>query len=108
VSRRQSGFTLIELLVVIAIVAILMGDSVWVGAWPYRDDSVPSDLTGESGYPGYPHGQGYFMGRFCVDRHREAINLGFVDSRVDRVPLRELWLQKWHRAFIPNPDIDLP
>ena len=48
------------------------------------------------------------MGRFCVDRHREAINLGFVDSRVDRVPLKELWLLKWHRTFAPNPDIVLP
>ena len=86
----------------------LLGDSIWVGAWPYRDDKVPPDLTGESGYPGYPHGEGYFMGRFCVDRHREAINLGFVDSRVDRLSLRELWLQKWHRTFAPNPDVILP
>ena len=86
----------------------LLGDSVWVGAWPYRDDRMPADVTGESGYPGYPHSKGNFMGRFCVDRHRQSINLGFVDSRVDRVPLNELWLQKWHQTFTPNPDITLP
>ena len=55
-----------------------------------------------------PHGQGYFMGRFCIDRHNGAINLGFVDTHVDRVPLKELWTLKWHRRFIPNPDISLP
>ena len=86
----------------------LLGDSVWVGAWPYSIDKVPNDLTGVQGYPGYPHGEGYFMGRFCIDLHKMAINLGFVDSRVERVPLRELWLQKWHRGFVPNPDVSLP
>jgi prepilin-type N-terminal cleavage/methylation domain-containing protein len=86
----------------------LLGDSVWVGAWPFRNDRVPPDLTGERGYPGYPHSEGHFMGRFCIDRHKQAINLGFVDSRVDRVPLKELWLQRWHRTFTPNPDITLP
>ncbi|GEM_PF-2889522 len=79
----------------------------WVGAWPFADDTVPDDLTGEQGYPGYPHGQGYFMGRFCLDRHKMAVNLGFVDSRVERVPLKELWTQKWHRRFIANPEISI-
>ncbi len=86
----------------------LLGDSVWVGAWPFADDTVPDDLTGEQGYPGYPHGQGYFMGRFCIDRHKMAVNLGFVDSRVERVPLKELWIQKWHRHFIGNSDVSIP
>ncbi|MBM4027760.1 MAG: type II secretion system protein [Planctomycetes bacterium] len=86
----------------------VLGDSVWVGAWPYRDDQAPGDLTGTKGYPNYPHGQGYFMGRFCIDRHRMAINLGFVDTHAERVPLKELWAQKWHRGFVPNPEITLP
>ncbi|UCG59979.1 MAG: type II secretion system protein [Phycisphaerales bacterium] len=86
----------------------LLGDSVWVGSWPFDVDTVPQDLSGESGYPGYPHGEGYFMGRFCVDRHKRAINVGFVDSRVDRVPLEELWTLKWHQNFIPNPDVAIP
>ena len=86
----------------------LLGDSVWVGSWPYDVDLVPEDLSGEIGYPGYPHGEGYFMGRFCVDRHKKAINVGFVDSRVERVYLEELWTLKWHKNFKPNYDVSLP
>jgi len=91
----------------------LMGDSMWVGSWPFHDDAVPGDLTGEGGYgaigsPSYPHGPGYFMGRFCLDRHKQAINIGFVDSRVDRVPLQELWTLQWHQRFVPDYDISLP
>jgi len=86
----------------------LLGDSVWVGSWPLSEDTVPDDLTGEIGYPGYPHAQGRFMGRFCVDRHKNAINVGFVDTRVDRVPLQELWTLQWHHHFTPNPDVSIP
>jgi prepilin-type N-terminal cleavage/methylation domain-containing protein/prepilin-type processing-associated H-X9-DG protein len=86
----------------------LMGDSVWVGSWPFSNDSVPDDVTGEVGYPGYPHGEGYFMGRFCVDRHKNAVNIGFVDSRVERVYLEDLWTLKWHRHFNPNYEISIP
>lgn len=84
----------------------LLGDSVWVGSWPFADDTVPDDLTGEVG--SYPHGEGFFMWRFCVDRHKKAINIGFVDSHVDRIYLKDLWVQKWHRNFIPNDDISIP
>jgi len=86
----------------------LMGDSVWVGSWPFAADAVPDDITGQTGYPGYPHGEGFFMGRFCVDRHKKAINIGFVDSRVERVPLEDLWAQKWHKNFKPNSDVTIP
>jgi len=86
----------------------VLGDSVWVGGWPYSSDKVPNDLTGVQGYPGYPHGEGFFMGRFCLDRHKMAINLGFADSHVERVPLKELWLHKWHRTFAPNPAVVVP
>ncbi len=86
----------------------LLGDSVWVGSWPFANDMVPDDLTGESGYPGYPHGEGYFMGRFCVDRHKKATNIGFVDSHVERVYLEELWTLKWHQHFKPNYDVSMP
>ena len=84
----------------------LLGDSVWVGSWPFANDTVPDDLTGEIG--SYPHGEGYFMWRFCVDRHKKATNIGFVDSNVDRIYLKDLWIQKWHRNFIPNDDISIP
>ena len=91
----------------------LLGDSMWVGSWPSRDDAVPDDLTGEGGYgtigsPSYPHEQGYFMGRFCIDRHKQAINVGFVDSHTDRVPLKTLWTLQWHQHFVPNSDVTMP
>jgi prepilin-type N-terminal cleavage/methylation domain-containing protein len=86
----------------------LLGDSVWVGSWPFANDAVPDDLTGQIGYPGYPHGEGYFMGRFCVDRHKKATNIGFVDSSVERVYLEELWTLKWHQHFKPNYDVSMP
>lgn len=91
----------------------LLGDSLWVGSWPFAGDAVPDDFTGEGGYgpvgaASYPHGEGYFMGRFCIDRHKQAINIGFVDSRVDRVPLKELWTLQWHHRFTPNYDVAIP
>lgn len=85
----------------------LLGDSVWVGSWPFEGDAPPDDVTGEVGYPGYPHGKGYFMGRFCVDRHKKATNIGFVDSRVERVSLKDLWTLRWHRQFKPNNSISI-
>jgi len=86
----------------------LLGDSVWVGSWPSDADEVPEDLTGETGYPGYPHTEGYFMGRFCVARHGKAVNIGFVESHVERVYLKELWTLKWHQHFKPNRDVFMP
>ena len=83
----------------------LLGDSVWVGSWPFADDTVPDDLSGETG--SYPHGEGYFMWGFCVDGHKKATNIGFVDSHVERIYLEELWTQKWHRNFKPNDDVSI-
>ena len=83
----------------------VLGDSVWVGSWPSHYDTMPKDLTGEVGYPGYPHQGGRFMGRFCIDRHQNAINIGFVDTHVKRVPLKDLWQQKWHKDFKPTSEI---
>lgn len=84
----------------------LMGDSMWVGSWPFSGDAMPDDLTGEVGYPGYAHAKGYFMGRFCIDRHKQAINIGFVDTRVARTKLKDLWSLKWHRQFKTSASIN--
>ena len=34
--------------------------------------------------------------------------LGFVDSRVERVALKDLWMQRWHHGFVPNPEVTMP
>jgi len=83
----------------------LLGDSVWVGSWPDRDDTVPNDLIQGTGMA---HSNGLFMGRFCIDRHKKAVNIGFVDTRAERVYLEDLWTLKWHRLFKPNYDVSIP
>ena len=83
----------------------MVGDSVWVGSWPDRDDIVPDDLILAFGMQ---HADGRFMARFCIDRHKKATNIGFVDTHVERVPLEELWTLKWHRRFKPNYDVSIP
>jgi type II secretory pathway pseudopilin PulG len=83
----------------------LLGDSVWVGSWPDRDDTVPDDLFLGTGMG---HSNGLFMGRFCIDRHKNAINIGFVDSRAERIYLEDLWTLKWHERFMPNNEVSIP
>lgn len=80
----------------------LLGDSVWVGSWPSENDTLPADLSGETGYPGYPHEPGRFMGRFCIERHQKGINIAFVDTHVALVRVPDLWTLKWSRKFIPG------
>ena len=82
----------------------LLGDSVWVGSWPDRDDIVPPDLIRGTGMD---RGNA-MMGRFCIDRHNKAINIGFTDTHAERVQLEELWTLKWHRRFQPNYDVSIP
>jgi len=83
----------------------MVGDSVWVGSWPDRDDIVPDDLIGAFGMA---HGSGLFMARFCIDRHNKAVNIGFTDTHAERVQLEDLWTLKWHRRFQPNYDVSIP
>src|SRR5688572_26453869 len=71
----------------------MVADSIWVGSWPDNNDQVLPDIKTGWGY----HQDGYFMGRFCIDRHRRAINVAFVDGHVARVELQDLWKLRWHR-----------
>ncbi len=82
-------------------------DCMWVGSWPSGSDLVPPDLTGEIGYPGYPHQIGYFMGRFCIDRHNMAVNVSFTDGHAAKVMLEELWTIRWSRGFEPDYDVEV-
>ncbi len=85
------------------------GDSVWVGSWPEGTDRPPLDLIG-GGYGGgsFPHAIGQFMGRFAIKRHRDGINVGYVDGHVARVPAKGLWTLNWHQGFKPNYNVKLP
>ena len=54
------------------------------------------------------HQQGYFMGRFAISRHRNGINLAFVDGHARRSLVKGLWTQNWHQSSQPNYAINLP
>jgi prepilin-type N-terminal cleavage/methylation domain-containing protein/prepilin-type processing-associated H-X9-DG protein len=81
----------------------IVADSIWVGSWPDNNDLVlPQIKTGWG-----QHQNGYFMGRFCIDRHRRAINTAFVDGHVSRMELQDLWKLRWHRQSAPK-DVKVP
>jgi prepilin-type N-terminal cleavage/methylation domain-containing protein/prepilin-type processing-associated H-X9-DG protein len=85
----------------------VFGDSIWVGAWPDGADKIPPDIEGK-GYPGFPHAMGYFMGRFCVNRHYHKINMSFADGHCEAIQLEKLWSLRWHNNNNPNYDISIP
>ena len=74
-----------------------------VGGWPENTDVVGTDTRNGWGQ----HQYGYFMGRFCIDRHRKAVNVAYCDGHVARVELQDLWKQKWNRQSVPN-DVKVP
>jgi hypothetical protein len=76
----------------------VFGDSPWVGAWPDDTDFFPPDLT--VGWSNHQHG--YFMGRFCIDRHEYAIDVGFDDGHAANVSIPGLWGLQWHRNYNPT------
>ena len=72
----------------------MLADAMWSVGWPAEHETPPENLKAGN----YTSTQDY-MQRFCIDRHRMAINIGFCDGSVRRVPLDELWKQKWHRTW---------
>ncbi len=68
-------------------------------AWPEDDSSVPNAEQTLNGQYSRAGGTDYSMHRVCVDRHDKAINIGFVDGHVEKVPLEDLWQFKWNRKF---------
>ena len=42
------------------------------------------------------------MSRVCIDRHRNAVNIVFLDGHAEPVSLADLWLQQWSAAFVPT------
>jgi len=61
---------------------------------------IPEAGSGQAG----PRGS---MADFCIDRHRRAVNVIFLDGHADRVPLADLWKLKWNTAFHPR-DVVIP
>ena len=81
----------------------ILADCVLEKATPQDTDTPPFNLerplpVSGSGTPG-PTGQ---MAYFCIDRHRRAVNVVFLDGHATRVPLPDLWKIQWNRTFTPR------
>ena len=81
--------------------APLFADSVWYGGWPKDTDPAPPNLHSP------PPVENNNMWRFCIARHKRAINLVFLDGHGDHVELERLWQLKWNSIFQPRT-ITLP
>ena len=70
------------------------GDSVWEGTDVFDSDLPPN-------FPARPPAQGILGGmwNYCIPRHQMAVNFAFLDCSARKVPLKELWQQKWSQQF---------
>jgi prepilin-type processing-associated H-X9-DG protein len=71
----------------------LLADGNWKDAEPYETDEPPE-------YEGYwwePNTNE--MKRVCVNRHRGAVNVVFLDFSTRRIGLKHLWRTRWHREW---------
>lgn len=86
----------------------LLVDSFWVDAWPFSEDTMSTTYQDLLTPTYLAHQKGSFMRRFTVDRHRQAINAGFVDGHAEKVDIVKLWTLQWNNDFATRTDIVLP
>ena len=92
----------------------VLGDSVWVDAYPTSSDRAARDL-----YQGNPTSAGGAMGRYTIVRHGSApvspttvpmgqslpnasISIAFDDGHVDMVKIGNLWSLYWNNKDTPT------
>jgi len=81
----------------------LFMDCVYVDVYPL-ENNTPLDFEP----PPYQWSNGWgdwgtqAMRLVCMDRHGGGINAVFLDGSVGKIPLRGLWMQKWHRNYNTN------
>jgi prepilin-type processing-associated H-X9-DG protein len=81
----------------------IFSDGIWAYAWPHDSDTPPSNL--DQPLTLSPNE----MSRICIDRHRNAVNMVFLDGHGETVQLPDLWQQRWSNAFAPtNVVVPLP
>jgi len=76
----------------------LLGDEQWIDCWPH-DTDMPPDYEGQ---PWQQLTPGNMMARVCINRHDGFVKWVFLDYSVQKLPLRCLWKQRWHRTFDIN------
>lgn len=81
----------------------VFGDCTWADAgWVAETDPIPDEE-----YRDDPEiaPVSWWLKRFCLDRHKDAINMALMDGHVERVDVDDLlgfrWHGKWDKALIP-------
>ena len=80
------------------------GDAIWVDGTPMENDSVPpiNDINGQTSISAIQYGSvfGIGMGRWCITRHGNGINMAFMDGHVKHVALNQLWSLDWASGWV--------
>ncbi len=74
-------------------------DSMWRGGGPHYTGGASAAGIERPDYNGQWTGASYEMKHFCIDRHNKTINGVFFDLAIQKIPLKHLWKQKWHKKF---------
>jgi prepilin-type N-terminal cleavage/methylation domain-containing protein/prepilin-type processing-associated H-X9-DG protein len=74
----------------------IFSDGIWVNAWPHDTDTPPTNLEQPLSTSSNE------MCRVCIDRHRNAVNMIFLDGHGETITLADLWQQRWSNAFVPT------
>lgn len=81
--------------------APLLMDAAWVDGRPYgapgSSDLAPPSSREQAEDVSY--GSTHAISRFCVDRHRKAINVVYLDFSLREIDLPDLWKLRWHKEF---------
>ncbi|OXU13936.1 type II secretion system protein [Sedimentisphaera salicampi] len=82
----------------------LFADAVWRGGGPhYQAGETAIQPTPYNGSQApqevYNFNVGYEMAHFTVRRHPKGTNLLFMDGSVNKLSIKDLYHQKWHRRF---------
>jgi prepilin-type N-terminal cleavage/methylation domain-containing protein len=72
----------------------LFADSMWADAVPRDTDACPDGFDLDKGSTLGPE-----MQRFLINRHKDEINIGFIDGHQESVKLEMLWSLKWSKDF---------
>jgi prepilin-type N-terminal cleavage/methylation domain-containing protein/prepilin-type processing-associated H-X9-DG protein len=74
----------------------LIGDGCEPFSLCFTNDQVPHNL--QEPEDGIDRG----ISTYCIDRHRMAVNVVFLDGHAEHVPLADLWTLKWSATFVPR------
>ena len=73
----------------------LFSDCAWIGGYPDDTNTPRPNETDTYRSPGQ-------MNRVLMKRHRDSVNVVFIDGSSEKVKLKELWGLRWHRNFDVN------